>query len=320
MAPRTNPCALRAQRGFTLVELLIVMVIGAVLLGASLQLLDRTRTSSRTEALRVDLQQNARYAIDMLTRELQQAGQNLDATQDFGSVATVDGASGKPDSLYVLYGDADTPVHTLLDPGGGLNKMKITITCQDVVDDIQAGNVLYVARGSERGVVRVDNVLRVNNPKDCSKVSPATSIGHVEVTFTVLDGEKHGWIFKGNNAGAAAMKANAAVYYIDGSNPANPRLMRATDYVNGAWVGVPMADNISDLQVTLVFRNGATAAAANSTDADPENDYDDINTVQMDLRAVARRTDKDLNGGKLYERSYRLAVTPRNQIYTRNLE
>jgi hypothetical protein len=81
-----------------------------------------------------------------------------------------------------------------------------------------------------------------------------------------------------------------------------------------------MADNISDLQANLVFSNGVTAAVANGADADAENDYDDINTVQVDLRAVARRTDKDLNKGQLYGRNYRIAVTPRNQIYTRNLE
>jgi Tfp pilus assembly protein PilW len=300
-----------------LVELLIVMVIGAVLVGASLQLLDRTRMNSRTEALRVDLQQNARYAMDMMTRELQQAGQSLDATPTFGPLAMVDGASGKPDTLYVLYAEADTPIHTLMAPTAG--KIKITVTCGDPVSDIKAGTVMYVASGSQRGVVRVLTATSATNGKTC-KGNPSTVIATLTLTYTVIDGQRHGWIFQGNLAGAAAMRANAAVYYIDSSNAANPRLMRATDYVSGAWVGVPMADNISDLQANLVFSNGVTAAVANGTDADAENDYDDINTVQVDLRAVARRTDKDLNKGQLYGRNYRIAVTPRNQIYTRNLE
>jgi type IV pilus assembly protein PilW len=317
VTPRTNPGALRAQRGFTLVELLIVMIIGAVVVGASLQLLDRTRTSSRTEALRVDLQQNARYAMDMLTRELQQGGQSLDATPTFGPLAVVDGASGKPDTLYVLFAEPDTPIHTLAAPTSG--KIKIVITCGDPVSDIKAGSMLYIASGSQRGVIRILTATKTSNGKTC-KTTPGTVIGSLDLTYTVIDGQRHGWIFQGNLAGAAAMRANAAVYYIDGSNAANPRLMRATDYVNGAWVGVPMADNISDLQVNLVFSNSITAAVANGTDADAENDYDDINTVQVDLRAVARRTDKDLNKGQLYGRNYRLAVTPRNQIYTRNLE
>ena len=313
--------ARRAPRGFTLVELLVVLVVSTVLVGASLQLLDHQRKSVRTEALRVDVQQNARYAIDMLTRELQQAGQNLDATSEFGPVATVDGASGAPDTLYILYGDPDAPVHTLIDPNGNLNKIKIAITCQDPVTEIQPAKMMYVASGNLRGVAEVETTVKTNNGKACDASANAnTVIGFVEVTITPIDQQKHGWIFKGNNAGAAAMVANAVVYYIDNSDPANPRLMRATDYQSGTWAGVPMADNISDLQVTLIFQNGATASVANPTDADAENDFDDINTVQVDLQVMARRTDKDLNQGKLYGRTYRLAVTPRNQMYTRNLE
>ncbi len=320
MPPLCRPSHARhARRGFTLIEMLVVMVLASLLVGASLQLLDRQRRSARTETLRVDLQQNARYAIDMLTRELQQAGQKLDAAPEFGPVSTVDGAAGKPDSLYIVYADPDTPTHTL-NPGGGLDRMKVTITCQDPVNDINPGDMMYVATGSNRGLVIVVSTSRVETWKDCSKVAPTTSLGYVDVTGTTVDQERHGWIFRGANAGSAALRVSGVAYFIDSSNTANPRLMRATEYTNGAWVGVPVADNISDLQVTLVFRNGTTAAVADPTDANPDNDYDDINTVQVDLRAAARRTDKDLNGGKLYTRTYTLSVTPRNQIYTRNLE
>jgi hypothetical protein len=144
--------------------------------------------------------------------------------------------------------------------------------------------------------------------------------GTLTVTYSLIDGQRHGWVFKGNTAGAAAMRAAAVVYFVDKSNASNPRLMRASEYTNGAWVGVPMADNVSDLQVTLAFRNGTTGMVADATDANADNDYDDINTVQVDLSVAARRIDKDLNAGKLVTRTYSLSVTPRNQIYTRNLE
>ena len=307
-----------ARRGFTLIEMLVVIVLATVLVGASLELLDRQRRLGRAETLRVDLQQNARSAIDMLTRELQQAGQKLDASQTFGPVSTVDGAAGKPDSLYILYADPDSPTHAL-NPGGGLDRMKLTITCQDPVNDIHPGDLMYVATGSNRGLVNVVSTVRVESGKDCSKLAPTTDIGHVDVIVATVDQQRHGWIFTGPNAGSAGVRVSGFAYFIDSSNAANPRLMRA-EHTNGVFVGVPVADNISDLQVTLVFRDGTTAAVADPTDANPDNDYDDINTVQVDLRAAARHTDRDLNGGGLYSRTYTLSATPRNQIYTRNLE
>ena len=140
------------------------------------------------------------------------------------------------------------------------------------------------------------------------------------MTYSLVDNQRHGWVFKGNAAGAAAMRAAPVVYFVDRSVASNPRLMRATEYTNGAWVAVPVADNVSDLQVTLAFRDGSTGSVADGTDGNSENDYDDINTVQVDLSVTARGTDKDLNRGQLVTRTYSLSVTPRNQIYTRNLE
>ena len=317
---RRSIAARHARRGFTLIEMLVVMVLATVLVGASLQLLDRQRRSARTETLRVDLQQNARFAIDMLTRELQEAGQSLDATVDFGPVAVVNGASSLPDTLYVLYAEADTPVHTLQAPGAAANTLKITTTCADTVSDIKVGNMIYVASGGLRGTARVDSAVRSTNGKACKVSNPTMVTGALTVTYSLIDGQRHGWVFKGNTAGAAAMRATAVVYFVDKSNAANPRLMRATDYTNGAWVGVPVADNVSDLQVTLAFRDGTTGAIADAADASPDNDYDDINTVQVDLSVTARRADKDMNGGQLVKRTYSISVTPRNQIYTRNLE
>ena len=317
---RRLTAAAEARRGFTIIELLIVLVMGSVLVGASLELLDRQRRSARTETLRVDLQQNARFAIDMLTRELQEAGQSLDATADFGPVAVIDGSSSEPDSLFILYAEADTPVHTLQAPGNVVNTLTLTTTCADTVSDIAVGNMIYVANGGLRGVARVDSAIRSSNGKACDASNPTMVTGALTVTYSLLDNQRHGWVFKGNAAGAAAMRAAPVVYFVDRSDASNPRLMRATEYTNGAWVGVPVADNVANLQVTLAFRDGSTGLVADATDGNSENDYDDINTVQVDLSVAARRTDKDLNKGQLVTRTYSLSVTPRNQIYTRNLE
>ena len=68
----------------------------------------------------------------------------------------------------------------------------------------------------------------------------------------------------------------------------------------------------------LAFANGSTGQLANGDDTNPDNDYDDIDTIKIRLKAQARRKDKDIKGGGLLEREYAVSVSPRNQLYTRN--
>jgi prepilin-type N-terminal cleavage/methylation domain-containing protein len=306
----------RGRSGYTLLEVLITLVIGAVVMGGALQLLDRQREASRVESIRVELQQNARYALDMMTRDLQEAGQGLDPTAQFGIIGMMDGASGQSDTLYLMYADPGTPVHTLENPTAP-NKMRITKTCNDPVSDITVGDMMYIASGTGRGLARADKLVTSSTGLDCKTKQGKT--GTVEVTFSLVDQGRHGWGFTGNVAGSAAAKVNAIAYYIDRSRPNNPRLMRANQHNNGTWSGVPVADNVSALQTVFVFQDGTVLTSANGTDANAENDFDDINTVQIELKTAARMTDKGLNKGNLYERTYTVSVSPRNQLYTRNL-
>ena len=74
----------------------------------------------------------------------------------------------------------------------------------------------------------------------------------------------------------------------------------------------------TDLQVELGFANGSTGQLADGDDTNPDNDYDDIDTIKIRLKAQARRKDKDIKGGGLLEQEYAVSVSPRNQLYTRN--
>ena len=61
------------------------------------------------------------------------------------------------------------------------------------------------------------------------------------------------------------------------------------------------------------------APEADDTDVDTSNDYDDFNSVHVTFDADTRWADKDVGGGQTYSRNYSVRVTPRNQLYTRNL-
>lgn len=308
------------EAGFTLVELLIAMFVGLILVAGSLGLLDLTRQNSRTERLRLELQQNARQATDLVTRDLQQAGQGMDPNMAFGVVAGVDGGAGQPDTLFILYIEPSTPDHVVLQPAAGSEKSEVVlkVTCGDPVDDLAAGDFIYLASGSARGVAHVTGVSR-SAGGSCGGQPPTTQIGTATLSVSPVDAETHGWVLQANTANAVGLRARAVAYFLDTRDAANPYLVRATSYQAGNWQEVPVADLISDFQVELLFADGDVAAEADASDADPTNDHDDVNTVRVTFDARTRWRDKDLSGGQTYARGYSLSVTPRNQLYTRNL-
>lgn len=58
------------ERGFTLIEVLVAMVLSAVIFGATLTAVEAFQRQSNTDILRNEAQDNARSAIDSLTRQL----------------------------------------------------------------------------------------------------------------------------------------------------------------------------------------------------------------------------------------------------------
>src|SRR6266481_9283881 len=67
----------RGARGFTLIELMIVMLIISILIGVAAVMYDKTVKKARESVLRQDLQ-TMRQAIDNYTLDKQQAPQSLD--------------------------------------------------------------------------------------------------------------------------------------------------------------------------------------------------------------------------------------------------
>ncbi|MBI2526262.1 MAG: prepilin-type N-terminal cleavage/methylation domain-containing protein [Candidatus Rokubacteria bacterium] len=67
------PRMLRDQRGFTLTELLVVTAVLAVVLGAVILIQQKGQEAYIMGSNRVETQQNARVALELMTRELRSA-------------------------------------------------------------------------------------------------------------------------------------------------------------------------------------------------------------------------------------------------------
>jgi prepilin peptidase dependent protein B len=79
-----------AQRGFTIVEMMVGITVGLFVVGGSLNLFTRNVVSSRQLMLETRLNQDLRAAADLLTRELRRAGFWGNAIQ--GTIATGTGS------------------------------------------------------------------------------------------------------------------------------------------------------------------------------------------------------------------------------------
>ena len=127
-----------SDRGFTLIELLISMAIGLVLLGAMYGVFTTHNKIFGTQEQIAEMQQNARAAMDMMTREIRMAGYNP-------AGATFDGIPYNADKLQIyadLNGDGDTddsneyikytmdsdyPFEIRRDTGGGRQEFALNI-------------------------------------------------------------------------------------------------------------------------------------------------------------------------------------------------
>jgi len=72
---------MRDQKGYTLIEMLVVTVLAAVIAGALIYILISSQRASRVAELDSQTQQNARVAIDFIARDLRSIGYDIDVAQ-----------------------------------------------------------------------------------------------------------------------------------------------------------------------------------------------------------------------------------------------
>ncbi len=79
------------DRGFTIIELLIAMAAGLIVLAALYDLFTVNNRHFANEEQRTEMQQNARIAMEMMTREIRMAGYNQTTMADTQAVSRCPG-------------------------------------------------------------------------------------------------------------------------------------------------------------------------------------------------------------------------------------
>ncbi len=292
-----------AQAGFTLIEVMIATVIGVIVLTASTSLAMTTLQSLAGTQLRDGIDRNARFIGMSLTRDLQEAGVELDSKSTFGSLAVYG------DTISVLrvpYDPTEAQPYTLSVANfanGVCGLTCVEIQTGGVAPGLSAGDLALLQSQTVRRLIRVTGVGAVAGGYRVDFANNALLLNRVAGMPAIT-----------NPAASFVQRLATATYWRQGS-----QLMRATTVSTaGTPQGEIVATGVQTLTVTLVFTDGHEASFASGTDADATNNYDQIAAIRIRSVLQADRANPRVNGGVLLTRSKEWYVVPRNLVYERN--
>jgi prepilin-type N-terminal cleavage/methylation domain-containing protein len=142
----------RAQAGLTLIELMVTIVVAGIAVGVVLAIQSSLAVAYRAQSRLAEAQQNLRAALDLIVRDVRQAGYGCGTLQqDVGAgpvrvhAITVDndedGNEGA-DSITIHYGDASAPI--VVDAGPG-NPFGANSTLVDTIAGLNVGDVVFAS-------------------------------------------------------------------------------------------------------------------------------------------------------------------------------
>ncbi len=260
-----SPIIKRGQHGFTLVELMVAITLGFIIIGAVGYLFLGSRQTYRSTDAMSRIQENARYALQTMARNVRMAGYvgcgNLQAMTvttianstpvlspaiaitglDSGSGATTFGGISRP------IGDAISVMGAF---GGGVN----------LAGNLAPANANVQVQGNPFGFQQND-VLVVTNctNADIFKVTNHPGSSGL-VTLTSGNGSNTGNRVGTYGPDAFVLKMEQYTYFI-GTNPSGGRSLYSNSLTEGT---VELADNVWDMRIQYLVNGGTGYIPASS--------------------------------------------------------
>lgn len=271
------------NRGFTLVELLIAILLGMLVMSGGYMVFQASNRATREQNLDNRMQDNARVAMDVLSRNFRRAGFLVNFTS-YPIGQSVDGMTSKltitnplagPDSVSILGGTLSTVrfLQQSADP-------KASTLVVNNITGIGVNSVIGV------GLTFSSVVSAVNVGSNTITLNTTVPTGATNMYYpgqVLQDG-----VTLSNQTPAPVRLVTAIRYQINSANAAHPQLEQTTQGVTE-----PIAEDIEDLQIAYgVDRNNNRIIEAGEWTYTPTtNEIDRIRLVRVTL--VARTATPD---------------------------
>lgn len=305
---------LRVAIGFTFVELIVALSLGAIVLAGAIGYMIREMRTLAGNDIRQGLARNGRYVGVSLRHDLQKAGIEITSTTDFGTINVWPGTEG--DTLVILhvpYMPEIAPPHPLQPPLGSDNPLPAGGTCGPLcIEIVKDTTPLELAVGdlARMQILETRRLLLMEDVNTTSDTSVELSFTEASQILRQPAGFTGGVLL--DRFGTYVQEVSPIIYYLDDEEQLH-RAFRLN--LNGSPDGHILAYGVEEFDVKLVFADDDELDRADPTDADDSNDYDDIVALRIRVTLKADRIDPRVNQGQLLRKSYEWTISPRNLRY-----
>jgi type IV pilus assembly protein PilW len=272
--------------GFSLVELMVAMTISLIILAAVSTVFVSSKKTYSTQDRLARLQENARFAMQFITRDIRLAGYAgcvntlIPKTTYFNQVNTsasliprpdipLAGTDSTTDSVTISFVDPVTAASLNADMSGETSDITTTST-----SGIAKGDVVLIADCTTADLFQVSDITT-------DAVTHITTIKHAQGTSNPAPGNSTNSLSKPYKATAKITKFVTRQYYIATGASGNPALWRS----DNSAAGVELVDGIENLQI-LYGEDTDVVSPGTATDGVP-NIYHNATAVGTNMGMVS---------------------------------
>lgn len=286
------------QRGLSLVEVMVAMLVSLLLLGGVVQVLSSSRQTSRVHEATARMQETGRMALEVLSRDIRMADfwgcasridqvvNNLASGTGFidfatGGIVGTEGGPGNPDSI-VLRGGQDSGLR-LEPPYGPQPSANIKV---EAGNWLAQGDIVLVSDCEQGDIFQISNANPATSGTVVHNTGSTTVPGNYNASNPGCPGSNAHCLSKIYGADATLFRVGEITYRIGAGSEGQPALFRnGEEYIDG----------VEDLQILYGEDNDANGVADYYVPADQVVDME--NVVSVRFAVVARSYDDNLTGG-----------------------
>lgn len=287
------------QRGVTLIEIMIALVIGLVLTGGILQVFASTRQSNRVQEAISRMQETGRMALEVVARDVRMADfwgcaadvinvvNNLNSANpgfiafDNGGVEGTDGGGNNPDTL-ILRGGNSTGLR-LEPPYGPQASANVKVAAGN---DLAQGDIVLLSDCRQADIFQITNANPAGSGTVVHNTGSTTTPGNYNATNPGCPGSNAHCLSKVYGADATLFQATQTTFNVGVGSEGEPALFRN---------GVEFLDGIENFQVLYGEDTDGDSVANYYVPASSVADMNDVISVRFAV--VVRSQDDRLTEG-----------------------